>query len=289
MITAGIDLGSTTGKAAIIKDGKIILGEIVNCTTKPEETAKLAMDAALKNAGLSSVKDLDYIISTGYGRYKVEFANEDISEITCHAKGAFYVDPTVRTVIDIGGQDCKATALGPKGMPVAFEMNERCSAGTGRFFSVMAGALGCGFDGIGSAANISKTPAQISSQCSVFAESEVISLINNEVPLPDISTGINISIAGRVSTLARRAGVNDKLVVTGGCYSNEGLRQALSQALNVTVVVLPVNPQFMGAVGAAVLAAEKLAKIATQTAAAAATAPVATPPAPAQPAAKPAV
>ena len=264
MIVAGIDLGSTTGKAVIIKDGKTVLGEIVKATTKPEETAQIAIDAALKNAGVSSTKDLDYIISTGYGRFKVSFANENVSEITCHARGAYAVDPSVRTVIDIGGQDCKATALSDKGMPLSFEMNERCSAGTGRFFSVMASVLECGLDGIGAAKNVSSTPASISAQCSVFAESEVITLINSEVPLPDIITGINISIAGRVSALARRAGVHDKVVVTGGCYANEGLRMALSQALGATIVVLPVNPQFMGALGAAVIAMQKVAKAAKQ-------------------------
>ena len=264
MIACGVDLGSTTGKAVIIKDGEIILGEIVMATVKPAVTAQLAVDAALKKAGLSSVKDVAYIVSTGYGRLNVALANENVSEISCHAKGNYFVDPTVRTVIDIGGQDCKAISLGPNGAPLGFEMNDRCAAGTGRFFQVMAHVLECGIEGIFSADNVSPTPTSISSQCSVFAESEVITLVNNEVPLKDIITGINRAVAGRVSSLARRAGVADKVVLSGGCYLNMGLRAALAEALGCAVNVLPMNPQFMGALGAAVFAQEKAAKAGTQ-------------------------
>jgi predicted CoA-substrate-specific enzyme activase len=263
MITGGIDLGSTTGKAVIIMDDKIILGNIIMATPKPAVTAQMAMDAVLENAGLSSVKDLDYIVSTGYGRLKVEFANENISEISCHAKGAFHMMPSIRTIIDIGGQDCKAISLNDKGATLGFEMNERCAAGTGRFFQVMAKILGCGMEGIGSNVNISETPASISNQCSVFAESEIITLVNNDVSLPDIVTGINRSVASRVSSLARRAGVADDVVITGGCYSNEGLISALELALSVKIKKLPINPQFMGALGAAVFAMEKAAKAAS--------------------------
>ena len=257
MITGGIDLGSTTGKAVVIMDDKIILGNIVMATPKPAVTAQLAMKAALDNAGLSSVKELDYIISTGYGRLKVEFANENISEISCHAKGAFHLMPSVRTIIDVGGQDCKAISLSEKGATLGFEMNERCAAGTGRFFQVMAKVLGCGLEGIGSSVNISETPASISNQCSVFAESEIITLVNNDVSLPDIVTGINRSVASRVSSLARRAGVADDVVITGGCYMNEGLITALELSLGVKIKKLPLNPQFMGALGAAVFAKDK--------------------------------
>jgi len=257
MKVGGIDIGSTTGKAVVIIDDKITLGEIIPVTTKPQITAQMAMDAAVKKAGLSSVKDLDYIVSTGYGRQKVDFANENISEISCHGRGAFSIMPSIRTLIDIGGQDCKAISLSGKGVVTAFEMNERCAAGTGRFFQVMAKVLSCGLDGIGAAANISKTPASISSQCSVFAESEVITLINNDTPIPDIITGINQSIAGRVSALARRVGITNDFAVTGGCSRNEGLIAALNAVLGITLVRLPLDPQFMGALGAAQFAVEK--------------------------------
>lgn len=257
MVTAGIDIGSTTGKAVILIDERIILGEIITVTTKPSVTAQMAMDAALKNAGIQSIADLQYIISTGYGRLKVDFAHENISEISCHARGAFHILPSVRTIIDIGGQDCKAISLNDKGGILGFEMNERCAAGTGRFFQVMAKVLTCGLEGIGALENISLTPAGISNQCSVFAESEIISLVNNDTPLPDIITGINRSVAARVSGMIRRAGLADDLVLTGGCYNNHGLKHALEEALKIQLKELPMNPQFTGALGAAVFAREK--------------------------------
>ncbi len=257
MVAAGIDIGSTTGKAVILIDDRIIPGEIVTVATKPSVTAKLAMEAAMRNAGIQSMADLQYIISTGYGRLKVEFANANISEISCHAKGAFHILPSVRTIIDIGGQDCKAISLSDKGGILGFEMNERCAAGTGRFFQVMAKVLDCGLEGIGAAENMSPTPASISNQCSVFAESEIISLVNNDTPLPDIITGINKSVAARVSGMVRRAGLNDDLVLTGGCFNNHGLKHALEDALKIQIKELPMNPQFMGALGAAVFAREK--------------------------------
>lgn len=262
MIAGGIDLGSTTGKAVVIIDDKVFLGTIVMATPKPALTAQMAMNEALNNAGLSSVKDLDFIVSTGYGRLKVDFANENISEISCHAKGAFHLMPSVRTIIDIGGQDCKAISLNDKGVTLGFEMNERCAAGTGRFFQVMAKVLGCGLEGIGSTVNISATPATISNQCSVFAESEVITLVNNDTSIPDIISGINNAVASRVSTLARRVGVADDVVISGGCYTNEGLIAALELSLGVKIRKLPLNPQFMGALGAAVFARDKAAKAA---------------------------
>ena len=260
MIVAGIDLGSTTGKAVVLVDDKIILGDIITATTKPAVTAQMAMDSALRNAGITSVQECAYIVSTGYGRLKVDFANENISEISCHARGAFHLMPTVRTVIDIGGQDCKAISVNDKGAILGFEMNERCAAGTGRFFQVMAKVLACGLEGIGASTNISSTPATISTQCTVFAESEIISLVNNDVPLPDIITGINRSVASRVGSLARKVGVADDLVLTGGCHRNEGLIVALNDVLGVTIRKLPIDPQFMGAVGAAVFAQGKAAQ-----------------------------
>jgi predicted CoA-substrate-specific enzyme activase len=269
MIVGGCDLGSTTGKAAILIDDQLFCGDIISATTKPALTATLAMDSAIKKAGLKSIADLEAIVGTGYGRLKVPFATDNVSEISCHGRGAFWACPTVRTVIDIGGQDCKAISLNDKGGVTQFEMNERCAAGTGRFFQVMAKVLTCGLEGIGSTANISANPVSISNQCSVFAESEVITLINEEKPLPDIISGINKSVANRVSSLVRRVGVNNDVTLTGGCSKNEGLVHALEKLLGVTFKRLPVDPQSIGAIGAAVIAREKrqiqLAKAASAT------------------------
>lgn len=257
MIVGGCDLGSTTGKAVVMIDDEIFLGDIVTATTKPALTATLAMDSALRKAGLTNTGQIEFIVGTGYGRLKVPFANDNVSEISCHGRGAFHAMPSVRTIIDIGGQDCKAISLNDRGTTTSFEMNERCAAGTGRFFQVMAKILTCGLEGIGSPDNISPTPANISNQCSVFAESEVITLINDETPLPQIISGINTSVANRVSSLVRRVGVQDDLVLTGGCSRNEGLKAALEKALAVQVKKLPLDPQFMGALGAAIFARDK--------------------------------
>ncbi|MBM3132197.1 MAG: CoA activase, partial [Chloroflexi bacterium] len=144
MLVGGCDIGSATGKAVVMKDGVIISYAIVPSTTKPEVTARMAMDEAIAKAGLSSIADVAYIVGTGYGRLKVPFANENISEITCHGRGAQWMVPSVRTVVDIGGQDCKVMSLNDKGKVLEFVMNDRCAAGTGRFFEAMARVLGVG-------------------------------------------------------------------------------------------------------------------------------------------------
>ncbi|MEE8469872.1 MAG: acyl-CoA dehydratase activase, partial [Dehalococcoidia bacterium] len=181
MIVGGCDVGSATGEAVVMKDGVIVSYVIIPSTTKPEVTAREVMDEAIEKAGLSSVEDLDYVIGTGYGRFKVPFANENISEITCHAHGAHWLLASVRTVVDIGGQDCKVMALDEKGKVVEFVMNDRCAAGTGRFFEAMARALDLGLEGLSSLSLQGKNPSTITSQCSVFAESEVITLLNEGV------------------------------------------------------------------------------------------------------------
>jgi predicted CoA-substrate-specific enzyme activase len=258
MIVGGCDVGSTTGKAVVINDAGILAHFITPSTTKPEETARAAMEAAVKIAGLSSVEDLGYVVGTGYGRTKVPFANENISEITCHARGAHWMNPAVRTVVDIGGQDCKVISLDAKGKVLEFVMNDRCAAGTGRFFEAMARVLGCGLEGISALENQAAEAATISSQCSVFAESEVITLINDGVDLPRIIAGINSSVANRLYSMVRRVGLTQELVLTGGCSKNAGLAKALEKRLGVNVTTLPQDPQIAGAVGAALIASEKL-------------------------------
>lgn len=257
MIVGGCDVGSTTCKAVILIDGEIIGGSIIPSVTKPELTARQAMDDALSKAGLSSIDNLKYIVGTGYGRLKVQFANENVSEISCHGRGAQWLYPTVRTIIDIGGQDFKVIVLSNNGKVIEFAMNDRCAAGTGRFFEGMARVLACGLEGISSPSNVSETPANITSQCSVFAESEVVTLINEGVELADIITGINNAVAGRVTAMARRVGIVEDLTLTGGCSKNEGLVTALEKQLGVSVKRLSEDPQLIGAIGAAIFAYEK--------------------------------
>ncbi len=260
MLVGGCDVGSTTGKAVVINETSILSHSIIPSTTKPEQTARIVMDEAVKTAGLSSLDELGYIVGTGYGRLRVPFANENISEITCHARGAHWLNPAVKTVVDIGGQDCKVMSLDEHGKVLEFAMNDRCAAGTGRFFEAMARVLGCGLEGISSLSNQGENAATITSQCSVFAESEVVTLINEGVELADIIAGINNAVANRLFSMVRRVGLVRELALTGGCSKNEGLAKALEKKLGIAVTMLPQDPQIAGAVGAALIAGEKLRK-----------------------------
>jgi len=256
MVVGGCDIGSATGKAVVMIDGQISGGSVVSSTTNPELTARLAMEEALNKAGLSSIRDLDYLVGTGYGRLRVPFANENISEISCHARGAHWLCNTVRTIIDIGGQDFKVISMNNKGKVVEFAMNDRCAAGTGRFFESMARVLGCGLEGI-SSSEMSETPVSVTSQCSVFAESEVVTLINEGNKLSDIIAGINNSVAGRLVSMVGRVGLVEDVALTGGCSKNEGLIKAMEKLLGVTIKRLSVDPQLIGALGAVLFAYEK--------------------------------
>jgi predicted CoA-substrate-specific enzyme activase len=258
MIVGGLDLGSATGKAVVMKDGEIVGAAILQSTTHPNETAHTVMDQAIEKAGLSSIEHLEKVVCTGYGRLNIPFAEENLSEISCHAKGAHWMVPSIRTVIDIGGQDCKVIGLAENGHVLDFKMNDRCAAGTGRFFEAMARALCCGLEGISSPENQGEEPCTISNQCSVFAESEVVTLVNEGVDLRNIIAGINISVASRLTSMSRRVGITNDVTLTGGCSKNEGLALALAKKLDVTLMKLPHDPQMAGALGAALFAAEKL-------------------------------
>jgi (R)-2-hydroxyacyl-CoA dehydratese activating ATPase len=254
---AGCDIGSTTGKALIMHAGEILGFSIIPCAVRPELTARLALAEAFGAAGLSQ-QELAYMIATGYGRVRIDMADENVSEITCHAVGAFHLDPADRTLIDIGGQDCKVIRISPKGKVADFAMNDKCAAGSGRFFEAMARVLEIGLEDISRFSLESSQPAQITSQCSVFAESEVITLLNEGVDVRDIAAGINEAIAARLASLARKVGVEPEVAVSGGCAKNRGLIVALEKKLGVEVKALGMDPQIIGALGAALLAGRKL-------------------------------
>jgi predicted CoA-substrate-specific enzyme activase len=258
MIVGGIDIGSATGKAVIIKDGDIVGKHITKSTVNPLTTAEEVMGQALHQAGLPSVEHLENVICTGYGRLQIPFASENMSEITCHAKGAHWLAPNIRTVIDIGGQDCKVISVSPKGTVLEFSMNDRCAAGTGRFFEAMARALNCGLEGISALENQGDEPCTISNQCSVFAESEVVTLVNEGIDVKNIIAGINNSVASRLMSMSRRVGVIEDVALTGGCSKNHGLAKALAEKLEITLQKLPEDPQIAGALGAALFAAERI-------------------------------
>jgi predicted CoA-substrate-specific enzyme activase len=257
MIVAGIDIGSATGKAVVLGDGEVLSAHVLQSTANPRKTAETVIEKAIVDAGLSSLDDLDYVVSTGYGRLQIPFAGENLSEISCHAKGAHWMDASVRTVVDIGGQDCKVISIAGDGKVLEFVMNDRCAAGTGRFFESMARALCCGLEGISLPQNQGDEPCVISHQCTVFAESEVVTLVNEGTDIKNIVAGINRSVATRVSSMVRRVGLVPEVALTGGCSKNQGLAMALEAKLNLKVKMLPNDPQIAGALGAALLAAEK--------------------------------
>ena len=252
----GCDVGSTTGKAVILDDDdNIVATALLPSRIDPEQTAHDALAQAIDGvAGLTRVEDLAHLVGTGYGRNEVPFADENISEITCHAVGAHHADPAVRTVLDIGGQDVKAIGLHPDGTVREFAMNDKCAAGTGRFFEAMARTFQMDLEEFAALSLESKAVIPVTSQCSVFAESEVVSLIGQRHPPADIAAGVQTAVAKRVFSLARRVGVRARVVLTGGCAKNPGLAAILTRLLRVEIEPLPGDPQIVGALGAAVLA-----------------------------------
>jgi len=253
MITAGIDIGSITTKVAILKDGEILAAEVGFTGYNAEKAWRTLMELVLEKTGLKE-SDIEKIISTGYGRNQVSIADKAITEITCHAAGAHFLNPHIRSIIDIGGQDSKSIVIDDRGKVVDFTMNDKCAAGTGRFLEVMARALEVDLDNFGTISVKAMAPAKISSLCTVFAESEVISLISKGESRDNIISGIHESIAARVSSMAKRVGVNAPVMMTGGVAKNEGVVRALESKLGIDIEVSE-NAQVNGAIGAAVLAA----------------------------------
>ncbi|WP_321493049.1 acyl-CoA dehydratase activase [uncultured Desulfobacter sp.] len=259
MIYAGIDIGSLTAKAAIIKKdpgtGEIsLLGtKVMRAGYDPEKAGKEILAALLGQTGTDRGR-ITGIVATGYGRNAVEGADKPMSEIICHGAGAHFFHPGVRGVIDVGGQDCKAISLNSRGQVADFAMNDKCAAGTGRFFEVMAETMELDIDQLGPLGLTADNPAKISSICTVFAESEVISLIAARQSRPNIIAGILESASLRVASLASRANLSSPVMMTGGGAKNTGLVKILEKCLGYGIIVNKF-PQENGAVGAAVLAA----------------------------------
>jgi len=252
MRTAGIDIGSITTKAAILDDSRI-LGTKVNFTGyNVELAARRVYDELLAEIGLDP-SSVARIISTGYGRNSAPFADKAMTEIICHGTGAHFLKGDVRTIIDVGGQDSKALVVDPQGMVKDFVMNDKCAAGTGRFLEVMARALEVNLDDFGALSLKAKNPSRISSICTVFAESEVISLIARGETRENIIAGIHEAIASRVSAMASRIGLAAPVMMTGGVARNVGVVRALEKVLGMPVAVSP-HAQVTGAIGAAAIA-----------------------------------
>lgn len=255
----GCDAGSTYTKCVIIdENGKIAAAVTKRSRINPVLSAKDALDEAVSQVdGLNSAEELTYLIGTGYGRNKVPFADENISEISCHAMGVHVTDPSVKAIIDIGGQDVKGIAIDTDGTVLNFAMNDKCAAGTGRFFESMARAFEMSLDEFSNLSLTAKNVIPITAQCAVFAESEVISLVGEGKPMEEIAAGIQLSVAKRCFVMAKKAGAADSVTLTGGCAKNKGLKKAIEKVLKINVVDLPTDPQLMGALGAAEYARQK--------------------------------
>jgi predicted CoA-substrate-specific enzyme activase len=255
----GCDAGSTYTKCVIVDEkGKIVASVTSRSRVNPVLSAQAALDEAIAQVpDLKKPEDLAYLIGTGYGRNKVPFADENISEISCHAMGVHVANPEVKSIIDIGGQDVKGIAIDKDGTVLNFAMNDKCSAGTGRFFETMAHAFEMELPEFSKLSLKAKNVIPITAQCTVFAESEVISLAGEGKPMDEIAAGIELSVAKRCFVMAKKAGAVDSITLTGGCAKNEGLKQAIERVLNLKVVELPIDPQLMGALGAAEYARQK--------------------------------
>lgn len=255
---AGCDVGSTTGKAVILCAGKVVGSALLPSRIDPEETARVALrQAQEKVPGWGPGSRFAYLVGTGYGRNEVPFADENLSEITCHAVGAHHLDPTIRTLVDVGGQDVKAIGMNKDGTVREFAMNDKCAAGTGRFYEAMSRIFQMDLETFARLSLDAKEVIPITSQCSVFAETEVISLVSKRHAPADIAAGVQSAVAKRIFGLVRRVGVEPALAFTGGCAKNVGLVQMVEKVLRMRVTVLSMDSQLVGALGAAVLASRR--------------------------------
>ena len=252
---AGIDSGSTSTDVAILDQDKRLVAQVILPTGAGAAAgAERAMESALAQAGLRA-EDITATVTTGYGRSAIQLGDKSITEITCHAKGAFFLDPTVRTIIDIGGQDSKVIRIDETGNVVNFIMNDKCAAGTGRFLELMARTLELSLDEMSAAGLDWEEEIAISSMCTVFAESEVVSLIAQNKRTADIIHGLNEAVAAKTCALCKRLGGEPSYMMTGGVSKNKGVAEAIQRRLGAPLHISD-EAQLNGALGAALFAME---------------------------------
>ena len=256
MIVAGVDVGSTQTKAAILNEnGEILARGIVNTGANVVKAAEKVFQLARKTAKLEEW-DVSYIVGTGYGRYKVSFGHSQITEISCHARGAVHLFKNTRTILDIGGQDTKGITVNEKGEVVDFCMNDKCAAGTGRFLAAGGEVMGVALDDIGEMALRSNNPLRITNVCTVFVETEIMNHLSKGRKAEDILAGVHQSIAARSVSLLRRVGLQPEITFTGGVSRNTGMVKALEEKIGMKINVSP-DSQFIGAIGAALFALDR--------------------------------
>ena len=254
---AGVDVGSTQTKAIVIDEAGSVIGRaLIDTGANVVAAAERAYEQALANARVSE-EQVGYVVGTGYGRYRVTFGNAQVTEISCHARGAAQLFPGTRTVVDMGGQDTKAIRIGPTGDVVDFCMNDKCAAGTGRFLGAVAAALDIPLPELGVIALQSDKPVRISTTCTVFAESEVLSWLGRGKKVEDVLLGIHRSMVSRSVGLMRRVGIERDVTFTGGVTKNVGIVRELNDALGFDVNVSD-EAHFMGAIGAALFARDHI-------------------------------
>ncbi len=254
---AGVDVGSTQTKAVIInEDGEIVSRALVDTGANVILAAEKAYDQCLKDGNIRE-EEVEYVIGTGYGRYRVTFGNTQVTEISCHARGAVHMFPDTKTVLDMGGQDTKAISVSDTGEIIDFCMNDKCAAGTGRFLGAASSALEIPLDNLGDTALKAERPVRISTTCTVFAESEVLSWLGKGKKIEDILWGVHQSIASRSVGLLRRVGINDKVTFTGGVAKNIGMIKALEDSIGLKLNVSEES-HYMGALGAALFALDHI-------------------------------
>lgn len=258
MYFAGVDIGSTMTKVVLMDKSSNLLSTIKG-PTGPEhrQLANEVMRQALEQASLQ-IDDISYIVATGYGRLNVPFADCQITELSCHARGVSSLFPNVRTAIDIGGQDAKCMKIA-NGRLISFVMNDKCAAGTGRFLEVTAATLGIRLEDMGDISLKATKKIQISNLCTIFAQQEVVALLSRGEKLENILAGLHDALASRIAALARRLGIEPDLVLTGGVAKNTGMVRAMKESLGCEILV-PEEPLLTGALGAAILAKETYMK-----------------------------
>jgi len=256
MYFAGIDVGSLTAQAVVINAKGIVAYKSIGVKPHPVQSARAVVDMLVKEEGIDW-EGIKFCVSTGYGREQVQaegLSQDNVSEISCHGMGASWLVPEVRTVIDIGGQDAKVIRMEPTGELKDFVMNDKCAAGTGRFLEVMCRTLGITLDELGTLSLKSRHPVDLSSRCSIFCETEVLHYMQRGVDKADIAASVNRAMAERVAALARRVGVEPEVTMSGGVAKNAAVKAELERILGVRMVPCPVDPQIVGALGAAILA-----------------------------------
>jgi len=280
MLTMGIDIGSRSAQCVILEDGELLTYGNIETGPESAKTAYAAVDAAVRRrselwgenrmqmpdvkTGHLRIEDMASIIGTGYGRAVVPFAHGTVTEISCHGRGAHWLVPGVSTVLDMGGQDCKAIRVNERGEVTNFIINEKCAAGTGRFLEIIADALNVPLSEIGRLSLESTKDISFSAVCTVFVKSEAVALMKQGVSKADILAGLHKAISQRVVTLLKRVGIEEKFVITGGIGKNVGVVTKLGEQLDGIKITIPTEPQIAGAVGAALFAFDRAKKKGTE-------------------------